>query len=86
MGEEWFPLYLRMGQSLTEVPIGLTVRCFDIALEGAEESTEDKRQRSLVALVVTCPFESLESLNNLLYSPNVDISQRIRIRWYRCLC
>ncbi|XP_006581886.2 telomere length regulation protein TEL2 homolog [Glycine max] len=55
------------------------VRCSDIALEGAEESTEDKRQRSLVALVVTCPFESLESLNNLLYSPNVDISQRIMI-------
>ncbi|KAL3025371.1 hypothetical protein AAZX31_04G175400 [Glycine max] len=55
------------------------VRCSDIALEGAEESTEDKRQRSLVALAVTCPFESLETLNKLLYSPNVDISQRIMI-------
>ncbi|XP_027903299.1 telomere length regulation protein TEL2 homolog [Vigna unguiculata] len=53
------------------------VRCSDIALEGAEESTEDKRQRALVALAVTCPFESLETLNKLLYSPNVDISQRI---------
>ncbi|KAL9314031.1 hypothetical protein ACSQ67_019483 [Phaseolus vulgaris] len=53
------------------------VRCSDIALEGAEDSTEDKRQRALVALAVTCPFESLETLNKLLYSPNVDISQRI---------
>ncbi|RDX87738.1 Telomere length regulation protein TEL2-like protein, partial [Mucuna pruriens] len=55
------------------------VRCSDIALEGTEESTEDKRQRGLVALAVTCPFESLETLNKLLYSPNVDISQRIMI-------
>ncbi|KAK7411048.1 hypothetical protein VNO78_02399 [Psophocarpus tetragonolobus] len=55
------------------------VRCSDIALEGAEELTEDKRQRALVALAVTCPFESLEILNKLLYSPNVDISQRIMI-------
>ncbi|XP_027352820.1 telomere length regulation protein TEL2 homolog isoform X2 [Abrus precatorius] len=55
------------------------VRCSDIALEGAEESTEDKRQRALVALAVTCPFESLDTLNKLLYSPNVDISQRIMI-------
>lgn len=55
------------------------VRCSDIALEGEEESTEDKRQRALVALAVTSTFESLETLNKLLYSPNVDISQRIMI-------
>ncbi|KAL5076492.1 hypothetical protein RYX36_015476 [Vicia faba] len=55
------------------------VRCCDIALEGEEESTEDKRQRALIALAVTCPFESLDTLHNLLYSPNVDISQRIMI-------
>lgn len=55
------------------------VRCSDIAVEGAEDSAEDKRQRALVALAVTCPFESLDILNNLLYSPNVDISQRIMI-------
>ncbi|KAK7302203.1 hypothetical protein RJT34_13085 [Clitoria ternatea] len=55
------------------------VRCSDIALEGEEESIEDKRQRALVALTVTCPFESLDVLNKLLYSPNVDISQRIMI-------
>ncbi|CAK8566232.1 unnamed protein product [Lathyrus sativus] len=55
------------------------VRCCDIALEGEEESTEDKRQRALVSLAVTCPFESLDTLHNLLYSPNVDISQRIMI-------
>ncbi|MED6108566.1 hypothetical protein PIB30_025389 [Stylosanthes scabra] len=55
------------------------VRCSDISLEGAEDSAEEKRQRALVALTVTSPFESLETLNNLLYSPNVDISQRIMI-------
>ncbi|XP_024025007.1 telomere length regulation protein TEL2 homolog isoform X1 [Morus notabilis] len=55
------------------------VRCSDLAVEGEEESAEDKRQRTLVALVVMCPFESLDTLNNLLYSPNVDISQRIMI-------
>ncbi|XP_054809149.1 uncharacterized protein LOC129311141 isoform X1 [Prosopis cineraria] len=55
------------------------VRCSDISVEGAEESTEDKRQKALVALLVTCSFESLDTLNRLLYSPNLDISQRIMI-------
>ncbi|XP_038894119.1 telomere length regulation protein TEL2 homolog isoform X2 [Benincasa hispida] len=55
------------------------VRCSDIAIEGEEESTEDKRQRALVALIVMCPVESLNILNKLLYSPNVDTSQRIMI-------
>lgn len=57
----------------------IQVRCSDLAVEGEEESAEDKRQRALVALVVMCPFESLDTLNKLLYSPNVDISQRIMI-------
>ncbi|KAL5071067.1 hypothetical protein RYX36_021954 [Vicia faba] len=57
----------------------LQVHCCDITLEGEEESTEDKRQRALIALTVTCPFESLDTLHNLLYSPNVDISQPIMI-------
>lgn len=55
------------------------IRCSDLAVEGEEESAEEKRQRALVALIVTCPFESLDSLNKLLYSPNVDVSQRIMI-------
>ncbi|GAB4860519.1 hypothetical protein Ancab_035679 [Ancistrocladus abbreviatus] len=55
------------------------VRCSDTAVEGEEESTEEKRQRALVALVVTCPFESLENINKLLYSPHLDVSQRIMI-------
>lgn len=38
-----------------------------------------KRHRALVALLVTCPFESLDPLHGLLYSPNVDVSQRILI-------
>lgn len=55
------------------------VRCSDLAVEGEEDSAEEKRQRTLVALLVTCPVESLETLNKLLYSPNVDVSQRLMI-------
>ncbi|KAM5571776.1 hypothetical protein ABKV19_012055 [Rosa sericea] len=57
----------------------IQVRCSDLAIEGEEDSAEDKRQRTLVALLVTCPLESLETLNKLLYSPNVDVSQRLLI-------
>ncbi|KAL0342365.1 UNVERIFIED_CONTAM: Telomere length regulation protein TEL2 [Sesamum calycinum] len=55
------------------------VRCSDVTVEGEEESAEEKRQKAVAALIVTCPFESLDSLNKLLYSPNVDISQRVMI-------
>ncbi|KAK6148135.1 hypothetical protein DH2020_019047 [Rehmannia glutinosa] len=55
------------------------VRCSDFTVEGEEESAEEKRQKALVALIVTCPLESLESLSKLLYSPNLDVSQRIMI-------
>lgn len=55
------------------------VRCSDVAVEGDEDSAEEKRQRALVALLVTCPLASLDTLNKLLYSPHVDISQRIMI-------
>ncbi|GMQ01135.1 hypothetical protein CsSME_00047882 [Camellia sinensis var. sinensis] len=53
------------------------VRCSDSTIEGEEESAEEKRQKVLVALIVMSPFESLDTLNKLLYSPHVDISQRI---------
>ncbi|XP_010696186.2 uncharacterized protein LOC104908733 isoform X1 [Beta vulgaris subsp. vulgaris] len=55
------------------------VRCADIVLEGEEESAEEKRQKALVALLVMCPFESLTAINKLLYSPHLDVSQRIMI-------
>ncbi|XP_057970395.1 uncharacterized protein LOC131159474 isoform X2 [Malania oleifera] len=55
------------------------VRCSDSTIEGEEESAEEKRQKALVALLVTCPLESLNTLNKLLYSPTVDTSQRILI-------
>ncbi|XP_072980765.1 uncharacterized protein [Typha angustifolia] len=57
----------------------LHVRCSDLAIEGEEDSAEDKRQKALVSLLVTCPFESLDVLTKLLYSSNVDVSQRILI-------
>uniref|UniRef100_K3YQM5 Uncharacterized protein n=1 Tax=Setaria italica TaxID=4555 RepID=K3YQM5_SETIT len=55
------------------------VRCSDLAMEGEEDSAEEKRQKALVALLVTCPFESLDVMTKLLYSSSVDISQRILI-------
>ncbi|VFQ62091.1 unnamed protein product [Cuscuta campestris] len=55
------------------------VRCSDSTVEGEEESAEDKREKALVALIATCPNESLNELNRLIYSPNLDISQRILI-------
>lgn len=55
------------------------VRCSDVAVEGTEDSAEGKRQKGLVALLVTCPFESLDAITKLLYSPNLDVSQRILI-------
>ncbi|MQL73400.1 hypothetical protein Taro_005760 [Colocasia esculenta] len=55
------------------------IRCSDLTIDGEEESAEEKRQKALVALLVTCPFESLDSLNKLLYSPNLDVSQRFLI-------
>ncbi|KAI3686392.1 hypothetical protein L1987_80067 [Smallanthus sonchifolius] len=55
------------------------VRCSDSTLEGEEESAEEKRQKALVALIVNCPLGSLDPINKLLYSPNVDTSQRIII-------
>uniref|UniRef100_A0A0D9V8N6 Uncharacterized protein n=1 Tax=Leersia perrieri TaxID=77586 RepID=A0A0D9V8N6_9ORYZ len=55
------------------------VRCSDVAMEGEEDSAEEKRQKALVALLVTCPFESLDVLTKLLYSSSVDVSQRVLI-------
>lgn len=55
------------------------VRCSDLSVEGEEETAEEKRQKALIAVLVMCPFESLDALNRLLYSPNVDMSQRILI-------
>ncbi|KAJ9567796.1 hypothetical protein OSB04_003762 [Centaurea solstitialis] len=55
------------------------VRCSDSTLEGEEESAEEKRQKALVAMIVNCPLGSLDPINKLLYSPNVDTSQRIMI-------
>ncbi|KAK9673039.1 hypothetical protein RND81_12G142000 [Saponaria officinalis] len=51
----------------------------DTAVEGEEESAEEKRQKALVALLVMCPFESVTAVNKLLYSPHLDVSQRIMI-------
>ncbi|XP_021762025.1 telomere length regulation protein TEL2 homolog [Chenopodium quinoa] len=55
------------------------VRCTDSVVEEEEDSAEEKRQKALVALLVTCPFESVNTVNKLLYSPHLDVSQRIMI-------
>ncbi|TQD90578.1 hypothetical protein C1H46_023872 [Malus baccata] len=54
------------------------LRCSGLAVEGEEDQLKT-RQKALVALLVTCPLESVETLNKLLYSPKVDISQCILI-------
>lgn len=48
-------------------------------MEGEEDSAEEKRQKALVALLVTCPFESLDVMTKMLYSSNIDVGQRILI-------
>lgn len=53
------------------------VRCSAITVEGEEDSAEEKRHRSLVALLVSCPLKSADVLTKELYSPNVDVSQRL---------
>ncbi|KAJ3696918.1 hypothetical protein LUZ61_000623 [Rhynchospora tenuis] len=55
------------------------IRCADVAAEGEEEPSEEKRHKALVSLLVTCPFETLDVVTKLLYSSSVDISQRILI-------
>ncbi|XP_042037087.1 telomere length regulation protein TEL2 homolog [Salvia splendens] len=55
------------------------VRCSESTVEGEEDSAEERRQKALVGLIATRPLESLESMHKLLYSPNVDTSQRIMI-------
>ena len=57
----------------------IRLRCSDISVEGEEESAEERRQKSLVALLVMCPFQSLSVVNKLIYSSNVDLGQRILI-------
>ncbi|XP_074344704.1 uncharacterized protein LOC141683837 isoform X2 [Apium graveolens] len=54
-------------------------RCFDSSIDGEEDSAEEQRQKALVALIVMSPLECLDTLNKLLYSPNLDVSQRIMI-------
>lgn len=57
----------------------IQLRCSDSTIEGEEESAEEKRQKAIVALIVTCPHESLSTLNKLLYSPSLDVGQRLMI-------
>ncbi|KAH7441907.1 hypothetical protein KP509_03G061400 [Ceratopteris richardii] len=54
------------------------VRCSDVAVEGQEESAEKKRYDSLVALLACAPL-TVDVFTGTLYSPHVDISQRILI-------
>ncbi|KAL4566649.1 hypothetical protein LXL04_030769 [Taraxacum kok-saghyz] len=55
------------------------VRCSDTSPQGEEDSSEEKRQKSLTALIVNSPLQTLDPITKLLYSPNLDTSQRIMI-------
>ncbi|KAI5083844.1 hypothetical protein GOP47_0000013 [Adiantum capillus-veneris] len=54
------------------------VRCSDVAVEGQESSAEKRRYDALVALLACAPL-SVEVFTQTLYSPHVDVSQRILI-------
>ena len=54
------------------------VRCSDIVVEGQEEAAENKRFNALVALLACAPW-SVEMFARELYSPHMDISQRLLV-------
>lgn len=53
------------------------VRCSTV--EGEEDTAEDKRHGALVALLASSPLASVGVLTRELYSPHVDVSQRLLI-------
>lgn len=55
------------------------VRCSAIAVEGEEDYVEENRRGALVALLACAPLSTVVILTRELYSPHVDISQRILI-------
>ncbi len=48
-------------------------------VEGEEDTVEDKRHGALVALLASSPLASVGVLTRELYSPHVDVSQRLLI-------
>jgi telomere length regulation protein len=54
------------------------VRCSDIVVEGQEDTAEKKRYDALVALLVCAPA-TVEMFARELYSPHMDISQRLLV-------
>lgn len=54
------------------------VRCSEVAVEGQEQSAEKKRYRALVALLACAPL-TVEVFTHALYSPHVDVSQRLLV-------
>lgn len=54
------------------------VRCSNVAVEGEEETAEKKRYDALVALLACAP-QTVEVFTQTLYSPHVDVSQRLLI-------
>ncbi|KAJ7516652.1 hypothetical protein O6H91_22G066200 [Diphasiastrum complanatum] len=55
------------------------VRCSSIAVEGQEGSAEQKRQQALLTLLVCSPLATAMVLTKELFSPHVDVSQRMLI-------
>ena len=54
------------------------VRCSDIVVEGQEDAAENRRFNALVALLACAPW-TVEMFARELYSPHVDISQRLLV-------
>eukprot|EP00850_Spirogloea_muscicola_P006386 SM000030S11395 [mRNA] locus=s30:477741:483065:- [translate_table: standard] len=55
------------------------VQSSSVAVEGEEEEVEDKRRKGLVVLLSLSPLPTISTMIRQLYSPNVDLSQRLLI-------
>eukprot|EP00249_Psilotum_nudum_P015616 c25430_g1_i1 orf=372-3560(-) len=69
-----------LGNSAADLAHALIhVRCSEVVVERKEQSAEDKRHDSLVALLACAPLAVIGVLTKELYSPHVDVSQRVMI-------
>lgn len=57
----------------------LHVKCSSVAVEGEEDVAERRQQQALVVLLSCSPVKTVTSLTAELFSPHIDVSQRILI-------
>ncbi|KAL2643512.1 hypothetical protein R1flu_011099 [Riccia fluitans] len=57
----------------------LQVKCSSVAVEGEEAVAEKRQRNALVALLACSPVNTVTALTSQLFSPHIDISQRLLI-------